>query len=199
MTKHLLLLLTATLLLTFHGAAQGQKKPAAITNIRSVNFLNYSHKGGICSSELGMTETVKVKRGKYQDRENYFQVLDNKIVYGDLNGDRREEAIVHIKCGGRAGNFSYSEIAIYTLKRGKAELLTAINTSAIEDDHKRFSPDGFIVSVSSAKVLRGMLVIEAYADGSNAGPTHIATFNYKISSDGATLNGKPRIRPSRLR
>lgn len=199
MTKHLLLLLTAALLFAFHGAAYSQKKPAAITNIRSVNFLNYSHIGGICSSELGMTKTVKVRNGKYKDRENYFQVWDNRVVYGDLTGDGREEAIVHLKCGGVSGNFSYSEIAIYTLKKGKAELLTGINTSAIESDHKSSSPEGFIVSVRSARVLKRRLVIEAYADGSNAGPTHIVTFNYKVSSDGATLSGKPKIRPSRLR
>lgn len=199
MTKHLLLLLTAAFLFTFHGTAFGQKKPAAVTNIRSVNFLNYNHIGGICSSELGMTKTVKVRRGKYKDRENYFQVWNNKIVYGDLTGDRREEAIVHLKCGGVSGNFSYSEIAVYTLKKGRAELLTGINTSDIESDHKRFSPDGFIVSVSSAKVVKGRLVIEAYADGSNAGPTHIVTLNYKVGSDGATLSGKPKVRPSRLR
>lgn len=198
MTKHLLLLLTAALLLTFHGAADGQKKPAAVTNIRSVNFLNYSHIGGICSSELGMTKTVRVRRGKYKDRENYFQVWNNKVVYGDLTGDRREEAIVHLKCGGQSGNFSYSEIAVYTLKKGRAELLTGIDTSEIESDHKRFSPEGFIVSVRSARVLKGLLVVEAFADGSNAGPTHIVTLNYKVSSDGAVLSGKPKVRPSRL-
>ena len=178
------------------GAAAAQKGAA---NIRGVNFLNYTYRSSLCSENFQLPEAFKTRKGKYRDKQSYAEIKNGKVVYGDLNGDGREEAIVHIACGDFTGNFSSSDVFVYTMKKGKVELLSKINSNAMETDYKGFYPEGFLVTLKGVTIVKGRMIVEAYADGSNAGPTHIATMNYELIGSGANLTGKPKIRPSRLK
>lgn len=47
---------------------------------------------------------MKVRNGKFKDPDNnFFNIAKEEIVYGDVNGDGSEDAVVLIRCGSAAG------------------------------------------------------------------------------------------------
>lgn len=200
MTKHFLLLLVAILLLVASGVAQTLRKqtkttPAksGVTDIRRIDFRNFTYRSSVCSEVFGIPKTVRVRRGKFQNNDFYYRVVANNILYGDVTADGHEEAIVHIGCGGFAGNFSDSEVFIYALQNGQAKLLAKLDTRDLERDYLRYYPDGFLVDIANdgVKVRNGHLIVEKFADGSRATPEYIVTLDYKLSGTSLTLSGKP--------
>lgn len=203
MAKHFLFLLVPILLLVESGVAQTrreQTKPAqvksGITDVRRIDFLNFTYQSSLCSEVFGIPKTVKVRRGKFQNNDFYYRVAANKIIYGDVTADGRQDAIVHIRCGGFAGNFSDSEIFIYTLQNRRAKLLAELDSKDMERDYIRYYPGGFLVGITNngVKVENGHLVIEMFAEGSNATPEYIATLDYELSGASLALSGKPKRR-----
>ncbi len=202
MIKHLLLPVAAILLSASGGFAQAHLKQTkitrvknAVTDIRLVDFLNFTYQSSLCSREIrGIGRTVKVRRGKFQNAESYFAVVDDKVIYADATGDGRADAVVHIDCGELAANFSLSEIFIYTLQNGRAARLAEINGKDIERDYNRYYPKGTLwgIADNGVKVRSGRLIIERFAEGSHAAPAYIATFNYRLSGKKFILNGKPQ-------
>jgi hypothetical protein len=189
MKKQLILILIALFLCS--AAALGQSK----TGIRRTDFMNFSYRSSICTENFEVPNPVKVTRGKFAKGEAWFDI-QAKALYSDLNGDGSEDAVVHAKCASTAGNFNNSEIFAYGMQGAKVKLLASFDNNKIERDYKRYVRKGFIVSVKNVSTGKGRIVVEAYADGSNAGPIHIVTFNYKLSRSGASLSGKPKVRRS---
>jgi hypothetical protein len=203
MTKHPLLLLMAILLLVESGAGQTRRNQtkstqakSKVTNIRRIDFLNFTYQSSLCSEVFGIPSNVKVRRGRFQNHDFYYRIVANKIIYGDVTAGGREEAIVHIGCGGFAGNFSDDEIFIYALQDGRAKLLAQLDTKDLERDYLRYYPDGFLVDIANdgVKVRNGHLIIEKFADGSRATPEYIVTLEYELSGASLTLSGKPQRR-----
>lgn len=100
----------------------------AQSEIRKVDFKNFTYPAHCASEE---TENLTVKDGEFSREKQedgyvdrlYFRVFD--ITYGDLNADRRDEAIALTVCNtGGTGNFS--EGFIYTMKGGKPSLVARI-------------------------------------------------------------------------
>jgi len=193
MTKHLLLLFIALFLCAASSAAQRR-----VSNIRSVDFQNFTYTSSVCSKDVGLPNEVKVRRGKFRDKTLYYQIASGKIVYGDLTGDGREEAVVSIICGDTAGNFSNAEIFVYTLQNGRAVLLAKTDNGTLETDYKRQYADGFIVKVNpglnGVKVANQHLLVEAYTDGSNASPKYVSTLDYRLRSTNLVMTAKPKRR-----
>lgn len=65
-----------------------------VRGIRSVDFLNHTYQSSVCSEDLGIDPTVKVVKGKFSQEENFYSVYENKVFYGDVNGDGNEDAAV---------------------------------------------------------------------------------------------------------
>src|SRR5262245_54947889 len=100
------------------------------TDIRKVDFLNRTYHSSLCSQEYGkkgIGRIVRVRNGEFKNKSVYFTVASDKIVYADLTGDGREEAIVRIDCGATGANFSRSEVHIYTIQNGAPTLLASTN------------------------------------------------------------------------
>ena len=164
------------------------------SGIRSINFLNYSYQGSVCSEDAGLPKTVKVRNGKFRDRDsNFFEVAKQEIVYGDVNGDGSEDAVVLIRCGSAAGTLRAFEVHAYSFQNGQAKLLARLDSTGVESDYRKTYTDGtlFYAGEHGPKIVKGHVIVQALADGSFAGPENVATFDYQLSGGKFVLSGKP--------
>ena len=179
------------------GSTQGS---AAVTDIRKVDFLNFTYPSSLCSQEYGrkgIGKMVRVSKGEFKNKNVYFAVADNKIIYADVTGDGREDAIVPADCGAITANFSRSEIYIYTIGNGRTTLVSEVSDKDMERDYRRNYADGesyWGVTENGLKAKNGNLEIEVLADGSHASPKYIVTLEYGLSGKSFRLIGKPQRR-----
>ena len=172
----------------------------SVTDIRKVDFLNFTYNPTQCSQEYGrqgIGRMVKVKDGEFKNKSVYFSVVSDKIVYADLTGDGKDEAIVPVDCGAMGANFSRSEVNVYTLENGRAALLAATNDKIMERDYRASYPDSdgyWGINENGIKVNSGNLQIEVMVDGPHAAPKYIATLEYGLSGKALKLKGKPARR-----
>jgi hypothetical protein len=178
-----------------------QSTPAAAkaaAGIRSIDFLNYSYQGSACGEDTGLPKTIKVRNGKFMDREkNFFNVAKAEIAYGDVNGDGAEDAVLLIRCGfGASSTYRPFEVQAYSFQDGKAKLLARLGNSGLESDYKITNPDGMVMypAATGPKIVKGHVMVQALTDGSLAGPENVATFDYQLSGDKFVLQGKPTIK-----
>lgn len=209
MKRQLILRLMIILLCATCGVAQSRSKTPSstpssttVTDIRKVDFLNFTYHSSLCSQEYGrqgIGKIVPVRKGEFKKKNVYFAVADDRIIYADVTGDGREDAIVPIDCGANTANFSLSEVYIYTVQNGRATLLAEISDKDMERDYRRSYPDAesyWGIAENGLKVKTGNLEIEVLADGPHASPKYIVTLEYRLSGKTLRLNGKPQRRPS---
>ena len=209
MRKHMISCLMIILLCATSGIAQSRSKQpgstpasATVTDIRKVDFLNFTYHSSLCSQEYGrkgISKIVRVRNGEFKNKNVYFAVADNKIIYADVTGDGREDAIVPIDCGATTANFALSEVYIYTIQNGCATLLAEISDRDMERDYRRYYPDAesyWGINENGLKVKNGNLEIEVLADGPHASPKYIVTLEYRLSGETLRLIGKPQRKNS---
>ena len=173
-----------------------QTKPA-VSDIRKVDFLNFTYNTTQCSQEYGkqgLGRLVNVRDGEFKNKSVYFSVMSDKIIYADLTGDGKEEAIVPIDCGSMGANFSRSEVNVFTLENGHAALLAATNDKGLERDYRAnyADADGYWgINENGIKANNGNLQIEVMVDGPHAQPKYIATLEYALTGKMLKLKGKP--------
>lgn len=207
MKRQMILCLMIILLCVTSGVAQSSSKQpsstpssATVNDIRKVDFLNFTYHSSLCSQEYGskgIGKVVRVRNGEFKNKNVYFAVADNKIIYADVTGDGREDAIVPISCGAIGANFSLSDFYIYTIKDGRATLLAEIGDKDMERDYRRYYPDAesyWGVNENGLKVKNGNLEIDVLADGPHASPQYIVTLEYRLSGETLGLIGKPQRR-----
>lgn len=183
-------LIFAILLLSV-GTVYGQ------TDIRRVDFKNFTYPA-YCAGEEADTVTVKKGEYSYEKQDDgfvdrfYFKITE--IKYGDVNGDRRDEAIILSVCN-TGGTGYFSEGFIYTMKAGKAALLARIPGG-----------DRGYGGLRSARVEDGSLIVESNDAGENGAsccPEWIVTTKYKVSGGRLHKVGKetrePVDAPERIR
>ncbi len=164
------------------------------SSIKDVDFLNFTYPSSLCSKQIaGIGTLVKVSKGEFQSDKVYFGLANNNVLYGDINGDGRDEAIVHVACGEFTANFGYSEIFIYAIKDGQAKLLAELNDEGMGRDLALYYPKGDIwrITDNGVKVRNGNLSIARFEGGSHAAPEYIVTLNYHLNGTSLTLSGKP--------
>jgi type 1 fimbria pilin len=194
MKKQMILSLMILLLSAMTSVAQ------SVTDIRKVDFLNFTYNPTQCSQEYGrqgIGRMVKVKDGEFKNKSVYFSVVGDKIVYADLTGDGKEEAIVPIDCGAVGANFSRSEVNVFTTQNGAATLLAATNDKSMERDYRASYPDSdgyWGINENGIKVNDGNLQIDVLVDGPHAAPKYIATLEYGLTGKVLKLKGKPARR-----
>lgn len=207
MKRQMIWCLMISLLCVTSGVVQSRsKQPSStprsdtVTDIRKVDFRNFTYRSSLCSQEYGrkgIGKIVRVRNGEFKNKNVYFSVADNKIIYADVTGDGREDAIVPIDCGATGANFSLSEVYIYTIKDGRTTLLAAISDKDMERDYRRNYPDAesyWGVNENGLKVKNGNLEIDVLADGPHASPQYIVTLEYRLSGETLRLIGKPQRR-----
>ena len=149
---------------------------------------------------MGIGKMVGVRDGEFKNENVYFAVAGDAILYADVTGDGREDAIVPIDCGAIMANFALSEVYVYTIQNGRATLLAEVSDSDMERDYRSHYPDAesyWGVHEGSLKVKDGNLEIEVFADGPHASPLYIVTLEYRLSGDTLRLLGKPQRRSSK--
>ena len=168
----------------------------ASSDIRRIDFLNHSYQSAACAEDVGLPETVRVRNGRFSEGSNFYNVIENQVVYGDVNADGREDAVIQITCGSSAGTLRAFEIHAYTFQNGQAVSLARLDSGGVEHDYKSVYPEGsvFALAESGARIENGQLIVEALADGSFAGPENIATFRYRLIGYGFELVGQPTRR-----
>lgn len=181
------------------SAASGVAQPA-VTEIRKVDFLNFDYRSSLCSKEYGkqgIGKTVQVRDGEFKNKNVYFAVSGDAILYADVTGDGHEDAIVPIDCGAPTANFSRSEIHVYAVQNGRATLLAEIDDKEMERDYRRHYPDAesyWGVNENGLREKDGHLEIDVLADGPHASPKYIVTLGYRLSGKALRLIGKPQRR-----
>jgi hypothetical protein len=189
------------LLCATSGVAQSRgKQPssAAVTDIRKVDFLNFTYHPSLCSREYGkqgIGKTVHMRNGEFKNKNVYFEVAGDKIVYADIKGDGRGDAIVPVDCGAVGANFALSEAYVYTIQDGRAALLAGISDKDLERDYRRHYPDAesyWGVNENGLRVKDGNLEVDVLADGPHASPKYIVTLEYRLSGETLGLVGKPQ-------
>lgn len=156
----------------------------AQSDIRKVDFKNFTYLAQ-CISRTPQRITVKDGEFSREKQEDgyvdrfLFSVFD--IAYGDLNADRRDEAIVLGICNtGGTGNFS--EGFIFTMKAGKPSLVGRIPGG-----------DRAYGGLRSTRVENGLLVVESNDVGPEGGaccPQVIVTTRYKLAAGRIVKSGK---------
>jgi hypothetical protein len=153
------------------------------SDIRAVDFKNFTYLVH-CIAET--PENVTVKNGEFSMEKQeegyvdrfYFKVFD--ISYGDLNGDRRDEAIVLTVCN-TGGTGYFSEGFIFSMKAGKPAVLARIPGGDRADGGLR-----------TTRVERGLLVVESNDPGEGGGaccPQVIVTRRYRLAGGRITQVG----------
>jgi hypothetical protein len=205
MKRQIILCPMILLLWATSGVAQPSGKPPSptpVTDIRKVDFLNFTYHSSLCSQEYGkkgIGKTVRVRNGEFKNQNVYFAVTEKAIVYADVTGDGQEDAIVPIECGAITANFALSEVYVYTLQNGSATFLAGISDKDLERDYRHHYPDAesyWGVNENGVKANKGNLEIEVLADGPHASPQHIVTLEYHWSGKALRLLGKPQRRSS---
>ncbi|MBX7060152.1 MAG: hypothetical protein K1X52_00690 [Pyrinomonadaceae bacterium] len=177
------LALLTTIITVWVGAA------AAQNNFSGGDLLNATYKPS-CASD-GADKPIAVKDGKYSYEKQedgytdrfYFEVFD--IVYGDLTGDGKDEAVALTTCNtGGTGNFT--EGFIFGSKNGKAVLLATLPGG-----------DRAYGGIRKAWIDRGRLVVETNDPGELGAaccPAEIVTSTYKLAGKKLVESGKPTKR-----
>jgi hypothetical protein len=158
-------------------------------NIHSVDFKNFTYRA-YCAGED--PDNIRVKDGEYSKETQQDGYVDRiwfkvfSINYGDLNGDKQDEAVVLSVCNtGGTGNFS--EGFIYSMKAGKPVLAARIPGG-----------DRAFGGLRDATIDSGILTVErndAGEDGGACCPQFILTEHYKLTAGKINQIGKADRRP----
>lgn len=165
----------------------------AQAQIRKVDFRNFTYTP-YCAGDPdeGEPQRLTVKDGEYSFEKQedgyvdrlYFNVFE--VAYGDLTGDRRDEAIVLTVCNtGGTGNFS--EGFIYSMDGGQPKLAARIPGG-----------DRAYGGLRTARVENGLLVVESNDVGEMGGaccPEIIVTTKYRLDGDKIVQSGAESRRP----
>jgi hypothetical protein len=177
-------LMFGTTLVNAQGKAQNG-------GIRNFDFLNHTYAKGCYTGEG--RKTIKVTDGKFADGDDFFNV-ELKVVYGDVNGDGKTDAIVRVDCGNSAGTYRNFEVDVFTMVGKIVKLIGRIDQRQIELDYKRGYRKGIVFNLADVdpEIEAGRVEIAAYTDGSFASPANITTFDYKLTGTKFVLRGKPK-------
>jgi hypothetical protein len=149
---------------------------AAQGGIRGVDFKNFTYQP-YCAGDA--TLNITVKDGEFSEEKKMQDYVDHlyfnvfSVTYGDLDGDRSEEAIILSSCNtGGTGNFS--EGFVYKLRNAKPVLIARIKGG-----------DRAYGGLRKAAVANGLLAIERNdpgENGANCCPELIETQKYKMTN-----------------
>lgn len=179
--------LAALVLSVCLNIAPAQTRKAA-KGIRSVDFRNRSYPFNLGGDE----ETIKLRngRGKRGDGGEIYSVGKKDVVYGDINGDGVEDAVVRIRLWTGASLRGF-EIQAYEFKDGEAKLLARLNMSQVADDYKK----SVCCSGEGLQIKNGHVIFDVLTDGKIIlSAEKVTTFDYQLSVGKFVVSGTPQSR-----
>jgi len=180
------------LALSAHVAAQGE------TGIREVNFENRTFPF-TADTIAALPRSIHVREGRYHSphREpsltyTYFKVAE--VVYGDLNGDDRDDAAVVAIYGGASSDAYKTSVYLYTMNGRRPRLLAILNEKSIAREYERNSRNGessFFEAVAGGTTIeQRRLTVRHFAGGSHCCPRNVFTLRYMLNEGRLALVGK---------
>jgi len=182
-----LFVLAVFVLLTCLSVAPAQTKKVA-EGIRAVDFRNRSYSFGEGDDE----QTVKIRNGKAKlnNGGEIYEVRKNDVVYGDVNGDGAEDAVVRIRLTTGASLRGF-EIQAYKFRNGKAEMMARLDMPQVQEDYTK----EVCCTGEGLKIKNGHVIFEALTDGEIfLSYEKITTFDYNLSGTELVMNVKPQSR-----
>lgn len=176
-------------------------KPAQ-TSIRSVDFRNFTYP---LPDErfLRLGKKVSVVDGTCDDRSNqmcraYFHVAE--VIYGDLTGDKHEEAAVVTIFGSACGTYYLTNIYVYSLVNRKPLLLAQLKETQVEADFKKtYKGDEYQLfeAVENRRLIKDkQLTVSHFTTGAHCCPENVSTFRYELRGKKMVLIQNPERVPN---
>jgi len=141
-------------------------------DIHLVDFRNFSYRP-VCLNWGEVHETVKVKDGSFsrKDPNDPVTFVVTDVVYGDLNGDGMDEAVVLATCNS-GGSGWFDEAFIYVMKSSKPVMVLRV-----------LGGDRAAGGIRAVRIEGGLLLIERLGSiqGSAVGAEFIDTTSYRLS------------------
>ena len=174
----------------------------AQTNVRQVDFLNFTYSLPWCSNTFkgDIPSRVNVKNGHFKRGDSYVSVDRKNILYADLTGDGAEEAVVPVLCGPLHANYAGSdEVLIFTLRNGTAVLLAELDEDVFQRDYERYYKSAYLSAESGVRVDSTKLVIDKTSGECHACSDTYRTIalQYQWNGKGFALVGKPAMTKSK--
>jgi hypothetical protein len=181
--------------------AGGATHTGSGSEIRRVDFRNFT---------FGRTmdgATIQIRNGKFQTQDEDYGI--SRIIYGDLNADGHEAAVVIIGIDNKvAANPSlayYENQYVYAMKKGKPTLLATIDQNQIYRDVQSSlnDPDQMCNEELGTPAIRsiayGALVVDATGGGRfcSKPDKYNVTLRYRWDGTRFVLAGKPMVRLSK--
>ena len=156
---------------------------AQSSNIRRIDFKNRTY--SLLCGDADRHSRVRVRGGHFQGKKLGIETFVNvyEIVYGDVNDDRRDEAIALYMCGSGA-SYAYFRGLLFGMKGSKPVLL-----AEIEGGNK--SDGGF----ESVNIRKKRIIVNRYQVGTaGIGWQFTATSTYRWRRGRLQLIGQPKLR-----
>jgi hypothetical protein len=147
--------------------------------IRGVDFNNTDYPSD-CSkvySNSGFPDVIHVVNGNWKHGSGGDAVFfgNNPPIYGDVNGDGRDEAVVHTSCGLAVSTEAHDEIFVFGMATFRPKLLaklSALDLGAPSHD--------FAWTFTDVQVKNGQLVVGYLTGGPRAQPAWEVTARFKV-------------------
>lgn len=169
-------------------------------DIRNVDFRSFSYQSPQCvrafgGSSDGLRDPIQVSNGRLSvgsgPAEVTFRVDD--VLYGDLNGDGVDDAVVVASCGQTQTSARVTQLYIYALQHGGPALLASLPDEGVVADYRRFY-GGSLWPPLFVHLAGQRLIVAGRADGSRASPAHDVEFQYGLTPSGLRLVARPERR-----
>jgi hypothetical protein len=171
--------------------------PSSFT-IRDVDFARAAQPGGTCDEGLAdaVPAAITLDRGESDllDPRTVTRLeVDAAVGYGDLDGDGREEAVVHAVCHYGA-NGTQDTVQVWTAARGERRLLDTIaGAPDAVAESSAFPPGVVAVAVDGDEVV---VTFTRYGDDDpHCCPSRQTEVRYQLEGGDLESVGRPRTRP----
>lgn len=169
----------------------------AAQSVRLLDFNEISQPVDVCAEGISdavesVVSDISVSGGQSDviDESTFSQLRVDNIVYGDLDGDGSDEAVIHTACSYGA-NGVQDTIEVWGVRDGAVQILGTV-PAFDEGSSGRFPPSVSSVSVTDAGVLE--VVWTTFGeDDPHCCPSTEATVSYELSDDGVVPVGDPVI------
>jgi hypothetical protein len=165
-------------------STSGWAQSRAADDIHRIDFRNFTYRPNYMNTDQPPWYDVSVTNGEYKKKyserdEEFFTIID--IVYGDLNGDGRDEAVV-LAGGSEGGSMYVAEAYVYAMRNGKPVRLDVVTGS-----------DRATGSVRAVRIVDGLLKAERLGNRMDQaiGAEYIDTTTYRLKANKLLQIGKP--------
>src|SRR5215471_2214150 len=106
--------------------ALGLAQDKSANDIHGIDFRNFTYRPNCFWGDPSGLPPIRVKNGSFDSKDKDGVKFDvTSVVYGDLNSDGMDEAVVLTECN-TGGTLWWHEGFIYTMQNGKPVMLLRI-------------------------------------------------------------------------